>query len=459
MKSYKSIKIEDVSGSVFTGSDGDTDRQYVIPYSNIIASTFQIFVNGLLFHGTQYDLTSSTLTISSELYDENVVSLYFNIESTVSSSTLSYTTVYDFVKSLSLLKTIREAGSESYEEVGTGDNATSTFWLDNVGVIEDTYTLYYGSSYTELVEGTHYSIDLDTSKITLTAAGITLVGTDKIYAEYSYNIASIPNSELLRILSFAENQVLRRTEMTFANYSDDDPSYKKIENETHEGRFDARWKTFDMFYNPIVNFETTVNGAYTTGSTSITLTTTQGLPSSGIVTIDGNKVEYSDKTSTTLTIPAITPSIDDGSSVHGECIEISKESEGTTPSYQVLKRDIDYKIDFMQGRFELLGNAYFGEFQDSDRFYPANYMIRSSYMTAWYEKGLNPAVPDDIEQCTYMIASNRLMKSTVAKAHISGLNNFNPALVAVDRTDIDEILDYYKQINVGTSPFNRGSIS
>jgi hypothetical protein len=267
------------------------------------------------------------------------------------------------------------------------------------------------------------------------------------------------NSEISRILKFAENQVERRTTMKFAEYTDTNPNYRKILNEIYEGRFDARWKTFDTFWNPIIDLSTTLNGDYTTGVTTITLTDATGFPDSGTIYIGEYKVSYTSKSGNNLTIPTTTPNLSDGDSVYGEVIEISKNSEGTIPSYTVLKRDIDYKIDFLQGRIELLGNAYFGEFQDSDRFYPANYMIKVSYMSAWYEEGNVPEIPDDIETCVYMIATNRLMKSVVGKAHISGLNSFNPTLVAVDRTDIDEIIDYYKPLNIGTSPFNKSHIS
>ena len=370
-----------------------------------------------------------------------------------------YTTVLKFFKSLNLVKTVPDKDSTSNEEVGTGDNSTTDFWLDNIGVIEDTYTLYYGSSMTTLVETTDYTIDLDNSKITLTAGGVSKVGTEKIYASYSYNQAQLLNSYVLRILNFAENYVKRKTEMTFVDASADSPTYKQITNETFEGRFDARWKTFDTFYNPLIDVSTTVSADYITGSTSLVLSDATGFPETGTIAVGTNKVAYTAKSADTITVPSTTPSVSADTVVIGECIEISKESEGTTPSYTVLERDKDYKIDFLQGRIELLGNAYFGEFQDSDRFYPANYMIRANYLHGWYEEGSSATIPDDIEQCTIMVATNRLMKSTVGKAHIEGLNSFNPSLVAVDRTDIDEIIEYYKQLNVGTSPFNKQNIS
>ena len=82
-----------------------------------------------------------------------------------------------------------ESSSPSNEEVGTGDNSETIFYLDKKNILSDTYTFYYGaaaSTTTELEETTHYTLDKDAGKITLTSAGVTLVGTNKIFAKYSY---------------------------------------------------------------------------------------------------------------------------------------------------------------------------------------------------------------------------------------------------------------------------------
>lgn len=369
----------------------------------------------------------------------------------------AYGTCLKFWKSLNQVTTIPNKNSTTKETLGTGNNSKDTFWASNEGIIENTYTLYAGTS--TLTETTHYTLDLDTGKVTLTASGITELGTNILYIEYSYNNLGIPNSETLRLLNWAESYVITRTEMKFAEYTDDDPAYRKVSNETFEGRFDARWKTFDAFWPCIVKLTTTVNGAYTTGGTTLTLSDGTGFPNAGTIYIGGNKVSYTAKSGNDLTVPSTTSSIADGADVFGEVIEVSKESEGSEPSYEVLERDVDYKIDFLHGRIELLGNAYFGEFQNTSRFYPSNYIIRATYFSAWHDAETNPTVPDDIEQCIYMLATNRMIKSTVGKAMVNGLNGFNPTMVTVDRTDIDNIIAQYKPLNVGTSPFNKAHIS
>jgi len=375
-------------------------------------------------------------------------------------TTNGLSTPLSLMKFMHLTKTIPNKDTTTKEEVGTGDGSQLIFWLDHLGVIENTYTLYYGaseSSVTALTETTHYTINLDTSEITLTTAGRTAIGINKIYAKYTYNYEELLNSEILKELNAAENKVLQMTEQVFANYTDTNPAYKKVVNEKIEGHFNPYNKVFELYYVPMVNFETTVDGDYTTGATSIVLTAVEGLPETGTIYIDGNKVSYTAKDSVTkaLTIPATTPSIDDGALVRGEVIEISTQPEGSSPSYTVLTPDTDYKIDYDQSYIKPLSNAYFGEVGNYDRIYPTNNLIRATYFHAWHEPNTNPTVPDNIEWAVNVLAARKLMGSIVAKAHTTGLNDFNPSLINVDMEEVKETLMEYKPLNVGKSSYNK----
>lgn len=381
-------------------------------------------------------------------------------------TTNGFTTALGFWKYLNLARIIPSAGNENYEEVGVGNNSKTTFFLDHIGVIESTYSFYYGDtvdSVSALTETTDYTIDLETGKITLTAGGLTKVGTKKIFAAYSFNAVEMPNSEALIAINYAENKILRETEQFFTdNFSSTSapyPKYHQMSNERLEGRYDIRYKTFGLYYQPIVNIDTTVATDFTLGGTSLTLTSAVGLPASGTINAGGNKVAYTARNGNILTVPNTTPTIAAGSRVTGEVVEISKEVEGNMPSFVVLNRDTDYKIDFMQGRIEPLGNAYFGQYASSRIYYPANYMIQACYISAWYDKEGTPRIPEDIKECIHMIAARRLVGRITAKAHTSGLNDFNPNILETDKEEIDEILYEYKTLNVGTSPFNRQSIS
>lgn len=89
-----------------------------------------------------------------------------------------------------------EGSSPVAEEVGTGDNSETVFYLDKNNVIASTYTFGYHAddpdSATTLTETTHYALDKDAGKLTLTSAGRTVVGTTKIYGWYKYSV--IPDS-------------------------------------------------------------------------------------------------------------------------------------------------------------------------------------------------------------------------------------------------------------------------
>jgi len=361
-----------------------------------------------------------------------------------------------------LLGTYPDHTNKTRDNLGTGDGSNDTFWFSKLGVLAGTYTLSYGASetsLTELTETTHYTVDLDTSKITLTSAGVTALSTNNLYAAYKYNTQEILNSEMIKALNAAEDKVNKVTEQLFAEFSDDNPGYRKITNEIRQGQYNPYDKVFDFYFNPILDFGTTVDGDYTTGATTIDLTSASGLPNSGTLYIGGNKVTYSNKSTNTLTIPSTTPSISDGATVRAEVIELSMEPESNTPSYTVLDPDTEYKIDFMQGRVKILANAYWGEVEAEDRLYPSDYIIRSSYMSAWREEGSNPTIPDEIQEIVNMIASKKFVQRMVKKAHITGMNDFNPSALNSGDDEIKRILEYYKPLNIGTSMYNKQFVS
>jgi hypothetical protein len=76
------------------------------------------------------------------------------------------------------------------ENVGTGDNAETDFDLDKTNIISGSYTLSYAASgsntFTALTETTHYTLDKESGRVVLEAAGVTAVGTNVLYATYWY---------------------------------------------------------------------------------------------------------------------------------------------------------------------------------------------------------------------------------------------------------------------------------
>lgn len=77
------------------------------------------------------------------------------------------------------------------ETVGTGDNSEADFDLDNGNIIAGSYTLLHAATgsnnLTALTETTHYTLDKDAGTVLLTASGITALGTDILYAKYTYS--------------------------------------------------------------------------------------------------------------------------------------------------------------------------------------------------------------------------------------------------------------------------------
>lgn len=374
----------------------------------------------------------------------------------------AFVTVIDFVKHMHMLGTVPDRNITTKETIGTGNGVNATFWLDRIGVIENTLVLYYGSAETTttvLTETTHYTFDYDSSKITLTAAGITLLSTNNMYGVYSFHRKELSNNQLLDALNAAEQKVLRVTEQTFANYTDANPGYKKILNEQKYLGKSPQLKTFEMFYQPVVKLQTTVKTAFTLGDTNLELTSASGFPNTGTIYIDGNKVAYTSKSSNTIIVPSTTPSIAIDKKVRGEVIEVSKEVEGVDPSFTILNPDTDYIIDYLQGKVLLFDNAFWGELNSTTTLrFEANYIIRASYMTAWYKEGSNPIIPRDVAEVVYKIAARKLEEDALTNAHIEGKDGISANDLGAADDEIAAILGDYKVLNVGISPYDKNRI-
>jgi hypothetical protein len=96
------------------------------------------------------------------------------------------------------------------ENVGTGDNAETDFDLDNDNVIASSYTLSYAASasnsMTALTETTHYTLDAESGRIVLTGPGVTAVGTNVLFAIYTY-LDNFSNSVVTDLLAAADAEI------------------------------------------------------------------------------------------------------------------------------------------------------------------------------------------------------------------------------------------------------------
>ena len=100
------------------------------------------------------------------------------------------------------------------ENVGTGNNTLVSFDLDNDNIISDTYILNHAVSgsndFTALTETTDYTIDKESGRILLEAAGVTEVGTDIIYATYWYS-ETFSDSVVTDMLANSASQIEKLT--------------------------------------------------------------------------------------------------------------------------------------------------------------------------------------------------------------------------------------------------------
>ena len=364
---------------------------------------------------------------------------------------LKYTSVEQFLRRYGIINTIPEFNvgtTPTKETVASATVTAGDYYLDHIGVVSTTLILYAGS--TALTETTHYTFDAQTSKITITSDGATALSGEDLTAEYSYSTLGsfLKESDVEAILNSAECEFEDDTDMVFSNTTS--PTYRQVTNEilpfTSSGKSYRLKTAFNTYYNPIVNLQTTVNGAFTLTDTTLTLTDATGFPDTGTIYVGANKVTYTAKSGNDLTVPNTTPSIADGVTVRGEVVEVSLESEGNVPSWQVLTFDKDYEVYSYEGYIKMLSSAYYNQVTVSDmRLFPENVRLRISYMQAWHEKAQDPYIPYQVVDVIYSIAARMLSKRTVRKSQFDK-TDFDPAALNVDEKRISDLkLTYCNQ--------------
>jgi len=360
--------------------------------------------------------------------------------------TATYATTQDLSKFMNIWRAIPDpflqGESRLREEVGTGDSSNTRFFLDHAGVIASTYTISYGaseSSVTALTETTHYTLDKDAGEITLTSAGVTAVGTNKIFAKYWYldvgQNVPMTDTMLADALDQAQQDIDDITGNHWANSTDTTPDWNQSLDEKHtgKGKYDRAYYS-DKF--PIANVSTTLNGAVTADDATITVDSTSGFPSSGYLTIGSDKIQYTGKTSTTFTGCTSVSAHDDGDSVYSWVVEISTTESGTSPSWTVLSNDSDYDIDFASGRVYLHVTDYdltYYALQYPLRMLPNRF--RMSYVSG------KSSIPSDIKRLCVMMAARDLMHGAVRRATVSGSSEFRIDNVRIDDDWIDSKLE------------------
>lgn len=362
---------------------------------------------------------------------------------------LKYTTQENFNRFMRMLSKVRDRSNANFpdpENIGTGDNSTTEFTLDNGDIIQDTVILSHGantSSRTTLEETTHYTINYDDGIITLTSAGVTEVGTDNIYAYYSYNKHGISNSIITQYLEEAESFIDQEIDTVFrTSSSDDNADYVKITDELKigQGQFNPEYQTDNY---PLNSTTTTLDGAVSADDETITVVSTDGFPSSGYIGIENNKITYTGKTDTTFTGCSNVSAHDDGKVVTSFIMERSLDPEGDSPDWEVLAYDSDYSVDFESGMFRINRDWYAGELYTYDSPPRGVYdRVRLSYQYGY------SSLPAEIVRLVHLIAGNSLYTNEILNAVSRGKDGFNSQSVETIKEEINRILNRYKTLHI-----------
>ena len=373
-------------------------------------------------------------------------------------TTKGYATVEQFSNIIGIKVDVPswEAGdTPSNEEVGEGDSSETIFYLNQKYILDGTYTLFYGSAATttdELTDITHYAIESDTGKITLTTAGVAKVTTNKIYAKYSYTKNAMSNSYLTEILNRAEVKVDNETNTTFTDGTADNPSYpSETEIQPSPGYF---MQQIISDKKPLIDVTATISGATTISAATIDLQTGEGasFPSSGSIIVDSEVVSYTGITTDQLTgvsrgtLGTTSGAHSDGDTVHSTVLFLSNTHEGSANVYTVQPWDT-YMDASEEGLFYSFNESVFNQTQFPDRL--LNHDVANRVKLIYYY-GYD-TIPDDITRLSIIFGKEMLLKDTIGSSLIKGRDEFRPGVMDTDSSEAESIINSYIVIPMGNT--------
>ena len=456
------------TGASCTGSTGGSDRTYTLPDTGIVSAGIDITINGTTLHeGATSDFTiaDSVITFLNALWNDSVIRInYFIVFGTPAASSLSTSTSLKYATPLMLgeaLGIIKEipswdvSGTPTNEEVGTGDDSETTFYLDQKSVVSDSYTFYYGATSATalaLTETTHYELENDTGKLVLTTAGVTLVSTAKIWAEYSYYSNGMKDSFIISTLSRAEAEVDNSVNSTFTDGTQDNPAYPvETEIQPSPGYFRDQMITSEK---PLIDIESALDGDITATDTTISLTGSTGdsFPTSGYIIIGSEVITYTgvdtdDLTGCTRGVLDTTAAVhSSGDAVHSTILFISNTTEGTAVSYTVQPWNTQMHAT-ENGLVYSYSQSAFNESQFPDRLTKEDVADRIKII---YYYGYD-TVPADITRLTLIFAKEMLLKDNIGSSLIGGRDGFQPGVMDTDSKETDSIINSYVVIPMGNT--------
>jgi len=464
-------RTQNITGADLTGADGATNRTYTIPDAGVLSSGVDIAINGTQLHegaSNDFTLSGETITFLNNVDNPDIIRINYFIalardtQSTITTTTtLKYATTLQFAAILGILRSIPTWDDSTNptnikEEVGTGDNSETRFYLDHKNILSDSYTLYYGSASTttdELTETTHYTINQTTGAVTLTSAGVTLVGTNKIYATYSYCFKDFSDEYLVAVLGRAEKEVDGLCNTTFTDGTATNPDYpSRTEIQPTMGQYQQDYFTDEK---PLIDVSSTLSADITAAATSIALATGDGdkFPSTGTIIIGSEKITYTGVSTDTLTgctrgvgdSTAATHSEDD--EVHTTVLELSGTSEGTAPTWEVQPWNSDMFAN-ADGKIFIYRDSLSSQVTAESTVLHKTGVANRFKLTYLY--GYD-SVPVDITRLTLLLGKRMLIQDSVGGAMVKGRNEFRPEMMNADAQEIRSIVGTYKVVAMGNT--------
>lgn len=448
-----------VTGADCTGSDGASNRTYTFPESTVTPYAMNVSVSGATLHegtGKDFTISSSVITFLNALWDTSVIRVSYFItygdptaSSLTTTTTLKYATPLMLGEMLGLIKEIPswEIGSAptTLEDVGTGDNSETTFYLDQNHVVSDSYTLYAND--VEMTETTHYVLTADTGKIVLTTAGVIMLSTNKLTAKYKYFSNGMDDSYIIAVLGRSEIEVDKAVNSTFVDGSSANPAYPtETEIQASEGYFQDRIITEKK---PIIDIESALDGDITSSDTTISLASATGgdlFPSTGYIIVGSEVISYTGISADDLTgctrgeLGTTAAAHDDGDAVHSTIVFRSDTTEGTAVSWTIQPWQTSIFVD-AQGLIYKFKNASPDSLTRTGVAERIKIIYRYGYKT----------IPLDITRLTLLFAKKALANDSVGSAVIQGRDEFKPEVLNVDSEEIQKIINSYIILPMGNT--------
>jgi len=341
------------------------------------------------------------------------------------------------------------------ESVGQGDSSTKIFYLNHKNILDSSYTLFYGddsSTTDELTDVTHYAIEGDTGKITLTTDGVTELATKKIYAKYSYTKNGMSNDYLTKVLNRAEAKVDNETNTTFTDGTATNPTYpSETEIQSSPGYFREQIIAEEK---PLIDIVTTLDGDLAIDAVTVPVAAGNGTnyPATGSIIIDSEVITYTGIATDNLTgctrgaMSTTAATHDDLAPIHSTILFLSNTQEGTS---------VDYTIQpwgtFMHatetGLFYTYNQSVFNTSQFPNRLTRQDVADRVKLI---YYYGYD-TIPADITRLTLIFAKEMLLKDTIGSSLIQGRDGFQPGVMNTDGKESESIINSYVVTPMGNT--------